>query len=93
MAHDHEEVLAALHRKRALEGNCPACGIADAWRVSFWAGYLPVPDDPEATDAGTELHAIDEQGNFALKGFLAHPVMCGHCGFIRLFHLETLMAE
>lgn len=73
---DIDRLRQAVDRK-APSGACPACG------GSSWV----VPDRPAILQAGE----IDGEVDFG-EGMEVLPVVCDHCGFIRL-HAAVVLEE
>lgn len=78
MIFDTQAIFAALERKGVIETACPACGESSEWALA---------SEPAAL-ANLNVSLDEPVG----PGARVAMVVCPKCGFLRLFHLEALLA-
>jgi hypothetical protein len=85
-----DAVLQRLLHKGALDGLCPICAAEkETWTLPDNLALLPM-SNPEGEDA--EEHPIDREGKFALPSAEVLVLACKSCGYVRLFHVDTLLS-
>jgi hypothetical protein len=82
MANDYEKALEILDRVGGEAQICAVCTGQD-WAVGPAPQLLPVIDDAK--------HPIDTEGRVNLQDVRVISAACRNCGFIRLFHIDTLL--
>lgn len=83
---DYEAIQEALREKASMPVDCPICEN-NSWgfpevRLGLLPLDLPFTDEPE----GESSDEMDEVAGF-------WPITCLNCGFVRLFHVETLLGH
>lgn len=83
---DYEALDNALRAKASSPMPCPVC-TENSWftpeaRVGFW----PL-DPPIDITAEGDTDEVDDN----VTGFW--PITCTNCGFVRMFHVETLLHQ
>ena len=87
---DDPEALArvaieALKAKNAHDVACPICKASGSWTIQERPMLLP------HLTAGGEISGDFEAGE--LEGTQVAAVWCTNCGWLRLHHLQALMAD
>ena len=82
---DYEAIENALGEKASLPVDCPICSANDWGFPEVRFGFIPL-DPPVDELSGGNSNELDE-----LAGFW--PITCRNCGYVRLFHVETLLGH